>query len=126
MSNHNSQAKVQITNNFDGAMDITIHHVYSTSLDEKHTWKNVLSGSTTDSAYRITYNTGLAHWGKSTWQCTVVVHDGKDKGEWIGNSVKCSPSSDDDGKTLTFSVDSYGLRIALTSKSDTANWGTRP
>ena len=120
MSGHNTPAKVQVTNNFMAtAKSVAVHHRYSTSEDETHTWTNVAAASTTKPDMTVTYNISWHAFGHDTWWAEVELEDGT---EYKSDQGNCTLHSGDKNAILTFQVDTNGFRVTSASNHNLCHW----
>ena len=62
------EAPVQVVNQTGRALEfVTVVHKYSDVYKSRKTWRRVPNGATTDSNYRVRYNTGFGTSGKDWW-----------------------------------------------------------
>lgn len=125
---HNQKASVRVTNNFDGAADITVHHLYSTSPDEKKTFANVQANhsSAPNDDLTVTYNTGFGHFGKDHWVVEAKVKNGTNPGQWTSANATVTLHTGDANKVVNVSVSPTNARIAATTNSGSAGWSVHP
>ena len=130
---YNSSANVVITNNSGGTANITLSHAYSSDPAQIKTWKGVANGDTTPKSdpLQVGYNTGFIHSGLDYWWVGIEVTDGPNKGTYSSSGYadkpgkECMLESSDNGKTLTFSVDTNKLMINLVSGACTTSLSQR-
>jgi hypothetical protein len=120
-------AYILVTNNFTGNATITLEHAYSDDTPVSQTWNNVPAGQTTPlPALAAGYNTGFIRYGQDHWKITVIVIGGSDSGTWVVDGKQCTLSSEDSGKTLTFSVSPSAFVLTEISGSCSAGWSSKP
>ncbi|WP_421798948.1 hypothetical protein [Haliscomenobacter sp.] len=121
-SNYNSSALVKVTNNSGGNAEITLSHRYSSDPVQSLTWK-VGPGQITTPPLSVGFNTGFMRTGKDYWWIGIRVLDGPAAGYYASRgsaddpSKECTLESADNGKTLTFSVDTSNFVIQQVSGS---------
>lgn len=125
MPDYNSSAFVFVTNNSGGNANIILSHRYSTDPTQQKTWNDVPHGKNTPSPLAVGFNTGFIRFGLDYWWIGIQVHDGPHAGNYHSRGSaddpgkECFLQSADDGKTLTFSVDTSTFLITLISGSCT-------
>jgi phospholipase C len=118
---YNSNANVVVTNNSGGTANITLSHRYSSDPAQIKKWSNVANGATTSPALSVGFNTGFIHGGLDDWWIGIEVLDGPNKGTFSSEGYaeapgkECMLSSEDNGKSLTFGVDTKLFMINLPS-----------
>jgi Up-Regulated in long-lived daf-2 len=125
-TSHNSTARVQVTNNFAHAADITIYHNYDTSPTESHTFQGVLPGTTSDPDMTVSFSVGLTHWGHDNWAADVTVQDGAEKGKYISDHGAATMHSGDVGTILTFKIGPAGFNADVSQNHAALTWATHP
>jgi Up-Regulated in long-lived daf-2 len=122
MSDYNNSALVKVTNNSGGNAEITLSHRYSSDPVQTRTWK-VGPGQITTPPLSVGFNTGFIRTGKDYWWIGIQVLDGPAAGYYASRGSaddpgkECMLESDDNGKTLTFSVDTSTFVIQQVSGS---------
>lgn len=119
---YNSSALVRVTNNSGGNAVITLSHRYSSDPVQVASW-HVGPGQTTTPPLSVGYNTGFIRTGMDWWWIGIQVLDGPAAGYYASSgsaddpNKECMLESDDNGKTLTFSVDTNTFVIQQVSGS---------
>jgi len=121
---YNSHAFILVTNNSGGNAIITLAHRYSTNPSHEMTWPSLANNQTTPTPMTVGYNSGFAHPGLDYWWIGLEVLSGPNVGTYQsipGNAddpdKECFLEKADDGKTLTFSVDTQTFLITEISGS---------
>jgi hypothetical protein len=107
---YNSSATIYVTNNTGGNAVVSFSHEYSD--DGAQVFNN---GATTPNGQNagplsVGFNTGAFHTGQDYWFCGVTVSDGPNAGSYASEgslddpTKQCTLESEDNGKTLYFSV----------------------
>ncbi len=122
-SGYNSGATIYVTNNTGGNANIHLSHQYSDDTPQQGSWNRVPNGGNAG-PLSVGYNTGFLRSGQDYWWIGVEVLDGPNggscyssKGSADNPGKQCTLTSDDNGKTLTFSVDTETFVMTETSGS---------
>lgn len=106
----NSSANIVVTNNTGGTARITLCHQYTGGPVESKTWC-VAANQITAPPLVVHYNTGFLRTGRDSWWIGVQVMDGPHAGKSFASDGSCDEpgkvctlGSDDNGRTLVFSV----------------------
>ncbi len=122
---YNSSASIYVTNNSSGNATIHLSHRYSSDPTQQQTWPAVAPGGTTPTALVVGYNTGFLRTGLDWWWIGIEVTDGPNAGSYQSKGSADNPDkecflrSEDNGKNLTFSVDTSTFLITEISGSCT-------
>ena len=120
---YNSSANVFVTNNSGGNANIHLSHQYSDDSTQQQTWNGVSPGATTQSPLVVGFNTGFLRTGLDYWWIGIQVLDGPNAGNYQSKGSadnpgkECFLQSSDNGKNLTFSVDTGTFLISEISGS---------
>ena len=123
---HDKFAKIQVTNNFPGNATVTIHHIYSTSPDEVHTFATLAANATSGADLQVSYMTGIMHPGHDYWTAEVTVLDGACAGTWKSFQGQATLKDSDNNATLTFMVSQAGFNIQCHENNANPGWSTHP
>lgn len=106
---YNSSAQIFVTNNTGGTATIHLAHQYSDDPPQQGSW-TVPSGASAG-PLSVGYNTGFLRSGEDSWWIGMEVADGSSAGSYTSEGTAddpgkiCTLQSEDNGKSLTFSVD---------------------
>lgn len=126
---YNSSANISITNNTGGNAIITLSHRYSDDTPQVSAAVKVAPGATASNILTAGFNTGFLRTGQDYWWVGVQVLDGPNAGNYASEGSadnpgkQCTLESKDNGKNLTFSVDTNTFFMALISGSCTTSMG---
>lgn len=118
---YNSSANVLVTNNTGANACIHLSHRYSSDSPQTRMWNHVQAGKAGEPALQVGFNTGFIHAGLDYWWVGVEILDGPNAGFYVSPGTaddpgkECMLESDDNGKTLVFSVSVDTFQMNLVS-----------
>ncbi|GAB3682191.1 hypothetical protein [Angustibacter aerolatus] len=118
---YNSSAQIYVTNNTGGTATVHLSHQYSDDGTQQGTW-TVPDGQNAG-PLSAGFNTGFMRTGADWWWIGLEVADGPQAGSYASDGSAddpgkmCMLQSQDDGRTLTFSVDTTTLVMTELSGS---------
>jgi Up-Regulated in long-lived daf-2 len=106
---YNSSATIFVTNNTGGKANIHLSHQYSGDTPQQGSW--IVGPGENAGPLSVGYNTGFLRTGQDHWWVGMEVMDGPNVGDYSSEGTADAPGkicmlqSEDNGKTLTFAVD---------------------